>query len=81
MASFRGVSFLYFFNLRPIYRFLVLKGVFFIFGGPKSKTFFSKECSPWPKDSENIRHLGSVVNGFRDMASDIQIENSNYCHH
>merc|ERR1712055_1020728 len=50
-----GGSFLYFFNLWPIYRFLVLKGVFFIFWGAQiKKFFFTSECSPEPKDSENI---------------------------
>ena len=40
MATFGGVSFLYFFNLRPIYRFLVLKGGLFItppHRGPKAR--------------------------------------------
>ena len=45
-----------------------LKGVFFIFGGPESKNFFSSEVSPSPKDSKNIKHLGSVVDSFGDMA-------------
>ena len=35
MTTFGGVSFLYFLDLRPIYRFWVLKGVFFICEGPK----------------------------------------------
>ncbi len=59
MATFGGVSFLYFFNLRPIYMFLVLKCVFFYFlGGPNKKTYFLQKLALDPRIPKIYNTLG-----------------------
>ena len=59
MAIFGVVSFLYFFNFTPIYRFLVLNREFFyILGGPNKKTFFLQNVALNPRIPKIYNTLG-----------------------